>query len=429
MYPNRAVLNNERHTTKTAMDVEINEQRLWNLVETFGEIGAVNDEAMMRVTGSEADRQARDEIVHRFEMAGLTVGVDSVGNIVGRREGSRDLSPVMAGSHVDTVPMGGRFDGTAGVLTALEAVMALDETGVETERPIALIVFTEEEGTRFGTGLLGSLVATEKLSVEEALALEDRDGVTLASALDEIGYRGDEELGLSDAAAFLELHVEQGPILYETDTPIGIVESVAGISHHRVTYTGEANHAGNTPMGHRHDAFAGAAEFAVKLETTAQEYAKRSATVGTVGSCLVEPNGTNVIPGRTELGVDIRDTNSETLEAIIDSAKDYATEVAKNRDLTVTWQTLLEVQPTEMSAVVRTELKAACRTKDVGFRSMVSGAGHDAMNVADIAPTGMLFVPSVDGISHAPEEYTRPADLTTGADVLAKALQRLAGTP
>ena len=408
------------------MQVETNEERLWNLVETFGKIGEIGDGAMMRVTGSEADGAARDEVVSRFEAAGLSVGVDAVGNIVGRRPGIRALDPVMAGSHIDTVPMGGKFDGTAGVLTALEAVLALDEAGVETERPIELVVFTEEEGTRFGKGLLGSLVATGKLSVEEALALEDRDGETLASALDEIGYRGSDDLGLSDAAAFLELHVEQGPILHETGTPIGIVESVAGISHHRVTYTGEANHAGNTPMNRRHDAFAGAAEFVVDLEATARSNAERSATVGTVGSCLVEPNGTNVIPGRAELGVDIRDTDAEVLEATIDAAKTHASEAAASRGLSVEWQTLLEVKPTELSPSIRTELEAACRANDVGFRPMVSGAGHDAMNVADVAPTGMIFVPSVDGVSHAPEEYTEPSDLATGAAVLASALQRLA---
>ena len=412
------------------MDVDINKERLWGLVETFGEIGAADSGGMMRVTGSEADGRARDEIVRQFEEAGLSIAVDAVGNIVGKRAGKRELDPVVAGSHIDTVPMGGRFDGTAGVLTALEAVVALEEASVETERPIALVVFTEEEGTRFGMGLLGSLVATGKLSVEEALGLEDRAGETLGSALEAIGYRGTDEIGLANAAAFLELHVEQGPILHETGTQIGIVESVAGISHHRVTYTGEANHAGNTPMNRRYDAFVGAAEFAVELESVARESAEGSATVGTVGSCLVEPNGTNVIPGRAELGVDIRDTELEALEATIEAAKRAAVEAADSRGLSMTWETLLEVRPTELSQEIRATLETACRANEVEYRSIVSGAGHDAMNVADVAPTGMVFVPSVDGVSHAPEEYTRPDDLATGAAVLASAIRRLAnGTP
>lgn len=408
--------------------VEIDTTRLWDSVTELGEIGDIGDGAMMRVTGSEADRRARDLVISWFEAAGLNIRVDPVGNIVGHRQGRTDQAPVVTGSHVDTVPHGGKFDGTAGVLTALEAVRAWNHAGIETERPVEIVVFTEEEGTRFGTGLLGSLVAAGQLSVEEALAMEDDDGCTVGQVLADIGYAGNDEFDIGEAAAFVELHVEQGPTLETTGHDIGVVENITGISHSRVSFTGEANHAGTTSMALRRDAFMGAAEFALELESAARDHATETAAVGTVGKVDVSPNGTNVVPGKVELGVDIRDTDEESRQALVEGAKQRGRDIAAERDLNFQWEDLLDVPATPMDDGVVADLQAACEAAEVGAMRMPSGAGHDAMNVARVAPTGMLFVPSEDGISHSPAEYTPPEELAAGARVLERGLRTLADT-
>ncbi|MFC7157459.1 Zn-dependent hydrolase [Halomarina halobia] len=407
-------------------EIAIRKDRLWDSIQTLGRIGETDDGAMMRVTGSDADRRARDRVVEWFRAADMDVAVDPVGNVVARRAGRVDAPPVVTGSHIDTVPAGGKFDGTVGVLGPLEIVRAWNAAGLETDRPIHVVVFTEEEGTRFGTGLLGSLVATGRLRTDDALALEDEDGVTLAETLREMGYDGRADLGLSDAAAFIEMHVEQGPVLDRSDTAVGVVETVAGITHHRVTFEGEADHAGNTPMEMRRDAYAGAAEFTLELERTARRHAETSNTVGTVGKSTVAPNGTNVIPGRVDLGVDIRDTDGEHLRDAVSSAKDRAREIASRRELDCRWRSLLDVSPTAMSPEIIRRLIGAVRDSGYDYRRMLSGAGHDAMNVAAVAPTGLLFVPSRDGVSHSPAEYTSPEDLYAGTRVLEAALRDLA---
>lgn len=406
--------------------VEIDTTRLWNTVTELGEIGDIGDGAMMRVTGSEADRQARDLIVSWFEAAGLTIRVDPVGNIIGRRQGRTDRPPVMTGSHVDTVPRGGKFDGTAGVLTALEAVRAWNHAGVETERPVEVVAFTEEEGTRFGTGLLGSLVATGQLSYQEALEKKDEDGNTVGEVLANISYAGSDEFDVSEAAAFVELHVEQGPTLEATGHDIGIVENITGVSHTQVSFTGEANHAGTTSMALRRDAFMGAAEFALDLESAVRDYATETTAVGTVGKVEVSPSGTNVVPGTAELSIDIRDTDEESRQALVEEAKQRSQEIAVNRDLEVQWKELLNVPVTELDDGIVANLETVCEAAGVDATRMSSGAGHDAMNVASVAPAGMLFVPSEDGISHSPAEYTPPEELATGARVLERGLRSLA---
>jgi N-carbamoyl-L-amino-acid hydrolase len=332
----------------------------------------------------------------------------------------------MTGSHVDTVPHGGKFDGTAGVLTALEAVRAWNHAGVETERPVEIVVFTEEEGTRFGTGLLGSLVATGQLPIEEALTLEDDDGHTVEEVLDDIGYAGNAEFDPGEASAFVELHVEQGPTLEATDRDVGLVENITGIAHSRVVFTGEANHAGTTSMELRRDAFMGAAEFALDLETAARDHATETAAVGTVGKVDVSPNGTNVVPGEVRLGVDIRDTDEESRQTLVEGARQRGEEIAAERGLDMQWENLLDVPATPMDDEVVTTLEAACEAAGVDAMRMPSGAGHDAMNVARVAPTGMLFVPSEDGISHSPAEHTSPEELAAGARVLERGLRSLA---
>ncbi|WP_136602768.1 Zn-dependent hydrolase [Salinigranum halophilum] len=407
-------------------DITIDRERLWSSLQKLGEIGETDDGAMVRVTGSPADAAARDTVVSWFEDAGMNVTVDAVGNIKARLPGTTDEDPVMTGSHIDTVPHGGKFDGVVGVLAPLEVVRAWNDAGITPERPLDIVVFTEEEGTRFGVGLLGSLVATGKLALADALELSDGNE-TVRECLASIGYNGAGTIDLSSATSFLEIHVEQGPILDESEIDVGIVDAVAGITHHRVVFEGTADHAGNTPMDMRRDAYLGAAQFALELESIATSAGEHS--VGTVGKSTVSPNGTNVVPGRVELGVDIRDIDSKRLSHMIDDAKAAATNAADARGLDVRWETLLEVEPTDLSAEIRRRLERAANSTDSTYRTMLSGAGHDAMNVAETVPTGMLFVPSEEGLSHTPEEFTSPEDLYRGTRVLEAAIRDLVGGP
>lgn len=403
-------------------DITIDQERLWSSLQELGEIGETDDGSMMRVTGSPADAAARDTVVSWFEDAGMNVTTDAVGNIQARFPGTTDADPIMTGSHIDTVPNGGKFDGVVGVLAPLEVVRAWNDAGFEPKRPLDIVVFTEEEGTRFGVGLLGSLVATGKLELEDALELSDGDE-TVRECLASIGYNGTGTIDISQAASFLEIHVEQGPILDEAGIDVGIVEAVAGITHHKIIFEGIADHAGNTPMDMRHDAYLGSAQFALELEDIALSAGENS--VGTVGKSIVSPNGTNVVPGRVELGVDIRDTDGERLNQMVRDAKDAARDAADARGLDMQWETLLEVEPTDLSEELQGELERAAEATDRTYRTMLSGAGHDAMNVADEVPTGMLFVPSEGGLSHTPEEFTSPEDLYRGTEVLEAAIRNL----
>jgi hydantoinase/carbamoylase family amidase len=406
--------------------VLIEEDRLWDSLMQLGEIGETEDGGMMRVTGSDADRRARDQVVEWFEDAGLDVRTDPVGNIVGRREGALDRPPVMAGSHVDTVPNGGKFDGTAGVLTALEAVRAWNDAGITTDHPVEVVVFTEEEGTRFGTGLLGSLVAADLMAVEEVLEIEDEEGNTVGEVLGDIGYAGDATFDCADAAAFVELHVEQGPRLEAAGKTVGVVENITGIMHGHVTFYGEANHAGTTSMSLRRDAFMGVAELAVELERAAREQAAETAAVGTVGRVEVEPGGVNVIPGEADISLDVRDTDEAARRSLLQGIEAEMERIADERDLDFEYEQYLDVEATPMDDGVVDTLATACEGLDVEYMRMPSGAGHDAMNVAKVTPTAMLFVPSEDGISHNPDEYTAPEDLADGARVLERGLRSLA---
>lgn len=406
-------------------EVSIDPDRLWSSIMSLGEIGDVGDGAMMRVTGSEADARARDTVVAWFEDEGLDVSIDRVGNIIARREGANALPPVRAGSHLDTVPRGGKFDGTVGVLTPLEVVRAWNEVGLETDRPLELVVFTEEEGTRFGTGLLGSQVAAGRLPVERALQLKDEEGNTLEDVLESIGYLGNDDPDLSDGAAFVEVHVEQARTLDDAGDQLGIVDAITGICHLEVTLRGEANHAGATSMDERRDAFAGLAAVAVKLERRARELGTTSEAVGTIGKVDVEPGGANVIPERVRFTVDIRDTDERTRRTLKAFAIETLESVADDRGLDLDVTELMDVEAMPMDEAASEPFLEVCETLDVDHRVMASGAAHDAMNMATVVPTATLFVPSRDGISHSPAEYTEPDDVAAGAAVLKRGLRSL----
>lgn len=406
--------------------VEIDTERLWSSLEELGDIGEQPNGSMMRITGSDADKHARDRVVEWFEAADLEVSVDAVGNIYGRRSGTYDTAPVLSGSHLDTVPNGGKFDGTTGVLTAIEVIRAWNDAGIETERPIEVVVFTEEEGTRFGTGMLGSQVGAGVIGVDEALAYEDDNGNTLEDVLDAIGYRGTTARDLSEIEAFVEVHVEQGPLLEATDTTIGVVEAITGLAHYNVNFTGEANHAGTTAMDLRFDGFAGVAEVSMALEAKAHELAATSEAVGTIGKVEVDPGAANVIPGVARFTLDIRDTNETHREVLKHYILGELTAIAERRGLDYDVEEYLDVSATPLDTRVVNTIEEAAKSVGVDYRRMPSGAAHDAMSVATVAPAGMLFVPSEGGISHSPAEFTTKDDLSAGTAALERALYNLA---
>ncbi len=405
--------------------------RLWRDLDHNGEFGAVAGEGRGRTapTGSEANGRARDYLVERLEATGLAVDVDGVGNVRGRwvPEGvDPDRAAVAAGSHLDSVPAGGIFDGPLGVYAALEAVRAMQDADAAPDRPVEVVSFTGEEGSRFGGGLVGSAVATGASDPAETLALEDDDGVTLESALADIGYRGD---GVLDAAAWdswLELHVEQHTRLESAGVPAGVVTDITGITHVYVTVEGEADHAGSTPMADRTDALAAAAELVGAVESAGQAAAENGTAVGTVGSLSVSPNATNVVPGRVELGVDLRDVDRDSVEAMLAALDDARDRVETDRDVETAVRRAIDLDPTPTAERTRAALRAGAEDAGVASMDLHSGAAHDTMHVAGVTDAGMLFAPSRDGISHSPHEWTSPEDCTAATRVLAAALWRLA---
>ncbi|AFZ71717.1 M20 family metallo-hydrolase [Natronobacterium gregoryi] len=415
--------------------LSVDRDRLRSDVERNAEFGAVeppeaNAHGRTVLTGTEANRRARDSLVERLEDAGLSVSVDAVGNVLGTwtpESANPDAAPVVAGSHLDSVPEGGIFDGPLGVYAALEAVRTLQEADGEPARPVAVVSFTEEEGTRFGGGLLGSGVATGHRTVEDALALTDDEGTTLEEALESIGYRGESRLEPSDWDSFLELHVEQDTRLEERAVPVGVVTTITGILHADARFVGETDHAGTTGMADRTDALAAASEFVLELERAGREFAGEDGTaVATVGKSHVRPNATNVVPGEVELGVDGRDVEAETMDRLLERARKCLDSLEADRGVETDLEIELEVAPAPMTDRCREALSTGADAAGVESVSLHSGAAHDTMYVSRVTDAGMLFVPSEDGLSHTPFEWTDWGDCATGARVLAEAMTRLA---
>ncbi|MFC5366583.1 Zn-dependent hydrolase [Salinirubrum litoreum] len=415
--------------------MQVDAERLRADIEATGEFGRVpTDEGWGRTVrcGTEANREAREYLVERLRDAGLTVAVDAVGNVAGRWDpdsADPDAAPVAVGSHLDSVPEGGIFDGPLGVYAALETVRAMQDAGVEAERPVVVVSFTEEEGGRFGDGLLGSSVAAGERSVADAIALADDDGTTLGDALDDIDFRGEGRLDASEWDAWYELHIEQDTRLESAGVPVGVVTTITGITHCHVEILGEANHAGATPMDQRTDALAAASEFVLDVEATATEVvAEDSETaVGTVGSATVSPNATNVVPGRVELGVDVRDVTREAMETIVESARASLSVLAADRGVETSFERPFDLDPTAMSDRLRSAAHDAGDRAGVETIDLHSGAAHDTMHVASVTDACLLFAPSEDGISHNPREWTDWADCATATRVLAGAVADAAG--
>lgn len=405
--------------------------RLWARLEALGEVGAVHgpngERGCARLAHTDADRDGRDLVVGWMHDLGLSVTIDAVGNVVGVRAGTDPTAaPVMMGSHIDTVQTGGRFDGNLGVLSGLEVIETLAQHGIETAHPVAVAFFTDEEGARFQPDMLGSLVYVGGMALEDALDVRAADdGARLGDELARIGYAGPTPCPAAAAPhAYFELHIEQGPVLEDEGITIGAVTGVQGISWTELTITGQSAHAGTTPMRLRHDPGYVAAAITTGVRALAAEMG--GTQVATVGRMDFRPNLVNVIPASVTMTVDLRNTDEGLLqqaEAVFDA---LCQQLATEEGVTIERRTLARFEPVVFDAAMVDLVEATATRLGHSTRRTPSGAGHDAQMLARVCPTSMVFVPSVNGLSHNIAEYTAPEHITAGADVLLQVVLAMA---
>ena len=408
-------------TTIDAVSVKVSSERLYQSLMTLAEIGATDKGGNCRLALTDLDGQARDLVVGWMREAGMGISIDQVGNIFARRPGLRnDLPPVMTGSHIDTQPTGGKFDGCFGVLAGLEVVRALNDAQVQTDAPIEVVVWTNEEGTRFVPVMMGSGAFIGKFDLASILDSTDKDGKRVGDELKAIGYDGDEVLGQHPVGAYFEAHIEQGPILEHEKKTIGVVTGSLGLRWYDVTVTGMEMHAGPTPMDVRKDAMYAATFIMQDVVQNALDYAPHGR--GTVGSATVFPSSRNVIPGRVTFTVDIRHPDAAGLQAMHERFEATCQKVAKTHGVGVSIHEVSHFPPTPFDPKMVDAVRAAAVANHFSCMDIVTGAGHDAVYLASVAPTGMIFIPCKDGISHNEIEDAKPEDLGAGAQVLCDAM-------
>jgi N-carbamoyl-L-amino-acid hydrolase len=398
-------------------DLQINAQRLWDSLMETAKIGATPKGGISRLTLTDLDRQVRDWFKGECEKLGCKLTIDEVGNMFAVRAGKRaDLLPIAMGSHLDTQPTGGKFDGVLGVLGGLEVLRTLHETGSETTAPIMLVNWTNEEGSRFAPAMLGSGVYAGVFDRAYADSREDRQGVTFGEAIEAIGYRGEARAGSVKFGAMFELHIEQGPILERDEKVIGIVQGVQGMRWYDVSLTGREAHSGSTPMVLRCDALIGAARLIDRVENIALEYPPSA--VGTVALVEVKPNSRNVIPGHVFFTVDFRHPEDAVLDDMEQKLFAAVEEVARTIGLEADARKIWESPAVKFDADCIAAVRRAAEKAGYSTQDMVSGAGHDAAYIARVAPTTMIFVPSAGGLSHNEAEATSLEECAAGAQVL-----------
>ena len=403
----------------------VNGARLLDRIFSLAEVGAIEGGGVCRLALTDDDKAGRDLVVAWMHDLDLDVHIDAIGNVVAVRHGKNPaLAPVMTGSHIDTVRTGGKYDGNYGVLAGLEVLETLAAANISTERAIAVAFFTDEEGARFHPDMMGSLVYAGGMTVEDALDLPGIDGTRLGDELNRIGYAGPVPCPGIVPHAFVELHVEQGPVLEAEGITIGVVERVQGISWQEVTITGQSNHAGTTPMRLRHDAGFAAAQLAVKVREIVLDAGADQ--VGTVGSIRLHPDLINVVAARAVLTIDLRNTDNDALTRVEAEVAAAAQEIAQAQGVTVASRSTARFAPVDFDPRIIDLVEAVALAHGNSQRRMPSGAGHDAQMIARMCPTGMIFVPSARGLSHNVAEYTNPDDLEAGANVLLHVLMALA---
>jgi beta-ureidopropionase / N-carbamoyl-L-amino-acid hydrolase len=404
----------------TTGNLKISLERLLARIEILGQIGAIEGGGVCRMALSDEDRQGRDLVVGWMREAGLEVSVDRMGNVVGIRAGFEAGNPVMTGSHIDTVATGGRYDGNLGVLAGLEVIETLNDAGVETRKPIGVGFFTNEEGARFAPDMMGSAVHQGAAKVEDMLDVIGVDGKRVGDELESIGYAGEASTGDFKADSFVELHVEQGPILEIEDYEIGAVEGVQGISWTEYQLRGTSNHAGTTPMRLRNDAGYIAASISVEARRIAGEMGGDQ--IGTVGVTELTPGLINVIAKEALVTVDLRNTDEQKLRQAEQTMARFIEKICADEGVGCTNRVLARFEPVEFDSEMVSLVSKTAEGLGYKVKHMPSGAGHDAQMFAPNCPTSMIFVPSRDGISHNVAEFTEPEHLRAGADVLLNVL-------
>ena len=401
----------------------INASRLNRSLEELGRFGDT-PEGMQRIAFSPADIQGREYTISLMRRAGMETRIDPAGNIIGFRAGSvPGLSAIAMGSHTDTVPAGGKYDGALGVMGAVECVQTLTDNNITLRHPVETLVFTNEEGTRFHRWLIGSRAMAGLLEPEDRDPVDD-EGVTLTTRMADIGgdwpRAADAARRPDELAAYFELHIEQGPFLHQSGTPIGVVTGITGRAMFDVKIIGAANHAGTTPMSHRHDALVSASKLVLAINKLAAE--SETCRVATVGSIEAHPNAVNVVPGSVKIGLEFRDLNMDALSATEDELRRAAAQIGREDGVRIEIYRHRFTNSVPIENEMQELVEAASNNAGLANMRVPSGAGHDAQAIASITKMAMLFVPSTDGISHAPQEYSTPEDCANGAQVLLELL-------
>jgi N-carbamoyl-L-amino-acid hydrolase len=407
-----------------ANSLTINGERLWQSLMDLARIGATPKGGVARIALTELDRQGRDLFVKWCKEAGLAITIDAIGNIFARRAGADpEAPPVISGSHIDTQPTGGKFDGCYGVMAALEVCRTLNDYGIATRAPIEVAVWTNEEGSRFTPVMVGSGAFSGRYDLAHARAQKDVDGITFGEALDAIGYNGPAPLG-KQVAAYFEAHIEQGPVLENADKVIGVVTGGLGQRWFNLEVTGMEAHAGPTPMALRRDALQGATLIMQEIDAIGRLDAN---TRGTVGYVKVEPNSRNVIPGKVSFSADLRADSAAMLDRMEARLRETAARVCAERKLELKLEPTVNFPPTPFAPDCMNAVQNAARQLGYSHMELVSGAGHDAIHLAEVCPAAMIFVPCKDGISHNEIEDAKPEHLTAGCNVLLHAMLERAG--
>ncbi|MFD1387409.1 Zn-dependent hydrolase [Oceanobacillus oncorhynchi subsp. oncorhynchi] len=402
----------------------INANRLLQRLDELSQIGRNHETGgINRFSFTKEEQQAIDLVIEYMKEAGMQVNVDGIGNIIGSYGDAEET--IMLGSHIDTVPDGGKFDGALGVLTAIEVVQTLHENQIPLHKKVEVTAFKDEEGTRFGFGLIGSRAMAGLLKAEQLQKTDDAN-ITIEEAARQFGLSPFplEKLKRENIKAYLELHIEQGKVLEKEDLPVGVVTGIAAPLWLEVTVNGISEHAGATPMHIRHDALTAASEMILAVE---QSFQTKGDSVGTVGKLQVEPNGVNVIPGKVTFTIDIRDIDEKTIRELEQEVKQQINDIAARRHVTAAVVELQRAKPAKADGALQQQFAASIEKQGIRPYTLVSGAGHDAMNIAAAAPVAMLFVRSKDGISHNPLEYSSDEDIVIAANVLYDTVLEISG--
>ena len=412
--------------TEKPSNLQIDSGRLWGAIHETAKFGATAKGGVRRLTLGAEDKQVRDWFRAACEAAGLEVHVDALGSMFGLRKG-RDMSkaPVGLGSHLDTQPTGGKYDGILGTLAALEVIRTLNDAGIETETPLCIVNWTNEEGSRFAPAMMASATYAGDYTTEDIQSRKDAAGVTVGEALDSIGYRGAEAVGARKLSAFLELHIEQGPLLEAEGKTIGVVDRGQGIIWYDGRITGFESHAGTTPMPLRRDALSTLAEVVLAIEKIVASHGPNA--VGTIGEVTIANPSRNVIPGEIAFTIDIRSPEAAIMDALDRDIRAAAKEIAQRRRVDIAIDQIWRKPPTIFDKKLVDAVESATRELGYSNRRITSGAGHDACNLAGVVPSAMIFVPCKDGISHNELEDATQADCSAGANTLLHAVLAVAG--